>query len=81
MQRYRRIIIFGGVIVIAIVATILTTGIFADFTDPQFQRSLLRLLALLGIAALLAMFGSLMARVETIDHLADHPAALPRKRK
>ncbi|HSI20973.1 MAG TPA: hypothetical protein VLA04_04745 [Verrucomicrobiae bacterium] len=62
----------------AVAAGVMFTGIFTDFNDPIFQRALLRLLAVVGLASLLAMTVSLMARVEG-EELAPTPAPSPRR--
>lgn len=69
MQNFRRLALLTAVLAIAAVSTIALAGIFAHFDDPQFQRVLLRLLAVLGAVAVLAMCGSLLMRAETIDGL------------
>lgn len=76
-----RIIVFSGVIAATLAAAILLTGIFADFSDPAFQQALLRLLALVGLAAILAMAGSLMMHVEADDLVPARVATTRRRRK
>jgi uncharacterized membrane protein len=81
MRRSSRILLLGGVIAIAIVSAIVLTGVFVNFNDPAFQRALLRLLAVIGVVAMLAMSGSLLMRTETIDQLASQPVQPRRPRR
>lgn len=73
MQRYRRGIVLVLIIIVSVCAVVILTGLFANYDDPVFQRALLRLLAVFGLVAVLTMFGTLLARTESIDQLASHP--------
>lgn len=70
MQRSRRILLLTSVIVLAVFATIVLTGTYADFDSPAFQRVALRLLAIAGLGAVIAMFTSLVMRADGMDHLS-----------
>jgi hypothetical protein len=74
MQRYRKVIVFAGVVIIAVVSTVLITGIYTNFEDPELHRNFLRFLTIVGIAALCSMGGSVLLRTESIDKLASIPA-------
>ncbi len=74
----RPLLIFLLLLGAAVGAGVMFTGIFTDFSDPLFQRALLRLLAVVGLASLVAMTVSLLARVDG-EELAPTPAASPRR--
>lgn len=81
MIKYRRFVVFALVLLCAMAAAILFTGLFTSFADPQFQRALLRLLAVLGFAAILTMCVSLLSRVEPQVALIEPRRAVRRRKR
>lgn len=73
MRRSSRLVVFVGIVAFAVAAAVVLTSVFANGSDPAFQRALLRLLTIIGVVAIFAMCGSLLQRAETIDQLASQP--------
>lgn len=79
MRRSHQIVVLAGVVGFAIVAAVAFTAQYAQFANPEFQRAMLRFLAVIGLAAILAMCGSLLMRADDIDQLARQPVAPSRR--
>jgi hypothetical protein len=76
MQRTTKIAVGVGVLIVAVGAGVLFTGIFAGFNNPEFHRSLLRLLAVLGLGSVLAMCVAMLGRFQPVE-----PAVVSTKRR